>query len=835
MKKITLLLIFFIYSSVSFSQTFLQPGEIIITGYNADNTDQFTFVLLTETTTGTIAKFTDKAWNNTTSTFSGSEGVIVWESDQNLPCGTEITITETVGNIFVPSIGTITNNPTGGFALNASGEQILVFRGATATPVFMYGISFDSTGWTYNAGNNNTTSDLPTTLTLGTSAIDLGGNISNAKYNCTTTTTTANILADAGLTSNWLTSSTRFADLGGCGYTCDVANPCGTITATWASGAWQSGILPDLTKSVVINDYYDTSTQGSFSACSLTISAGNTLFIADNTFIEVQRDVDNSGFINLQTAGSFLQNDNTQNFVNNGAGSSSVTKETAIINNWYEYTYWSSPVTGETIENTFFTTNPDRRFYFNAANFSDLFYEVGNNNTLTAYTASDTLDDIDDNGDDWQYASGIMTPGVGYAATLSPTSFSIGGGSGNNFAHIFSGPFNNGLINVAVVRNDDSSTSAIPDNNWNFIGNPYPSAIDVDLFFAANKYSTSNTEGTLDGSIYLWSQNTPPSDNNNGNQILNFSGSDYAIINGVGETAGGDGVTPTRHIASGQGFFVNYDDYATTPGTVIFNNGMRVKSNNDQFFRYSNTTTSNINNESDNFHVEKLRLNLTSDNGVFNQILIAYNTLATNNFDGSYYDAAKNLSSNTAVKFGSIIDNNPNLFAIQARNISGLNEDEIIPIAFKTSINVATIYTISIDNLEGDFLTNNPIYLKDNLTSTIHDLTASDYNFTSNVGEFNNRFEIVFNNASLGIDNEDISSNNLSIIELENDNVMFKVGQNLKIKTIEIFDTLGKIIYSFKGDNYSETFNLKNLNENLYIAKVTLNNGQTITKKAIKK
>lgn len=834
MKKFTLL-IFFLFTILSFGQTLLQPGEIIITGYNADDADQFTFVLLTETSTGTVVKFTDNSWNNTTSSFSTSEGIIEWQSDQDLPCGTEITITETSGNNFTPSIGEVSNNPTGGFSLNGGGEQILVFRDTTATPFFLYGISFKSTGWTYDPGNNSTTSDLPVSLTLGTSALDLGGNISNAKYNCTTTTTTANILADAGTISNWLTSSTRFSDLGGCGYTCDVSNPCGTTTATWTSGAWQGGVSPDLTKSVIINDNYDTSINGSFSACSLTVSAGNLLIIADNTFVEVQRNVDNNGDINLQTAGSFLQNDNTQSFTNNGAGTSYVTKETATINNWYEYTYWSSPVTGETIENTFFTTNPDRRFYFNAANFSDLFYEVGNNNTLTAYTASDTLDDIDDNGDDWQYASGIMTPGVGYAATLSPTSFSIGGGSGNNFAHIFSGPFNNGLINVAVVRNDDSSTSAIPDNNWNFIGNPYPSAIDVDLFMAANKYSTSNTEGTLDGSIYLWSQNTPPSDNNNGNQILNFSGSDYAIINGVGETAGGDGVTPNRHIASGQGFFVNYDDNATTPGTVIFNNGMRVKSNNDQFFRYSNTTTSNINNESDNFHVEKLRLNLTSDNGVFNQILIVYNTSATNNFDGSYYDAAKNLSSNTAVKFGSIIENNPNLFAIQARNISDLNEDEIVPIAFKTSINVATIYTISIDNLEGDFLTNNPIYLKDNLTSTIHDLTASDYNFTSNVGEFNNRFEIVFNNASLGFDNEEITSNNLSIIELENDNVMFKVGQNLKIKAIEIFDTLGKVIYSFKGDNYSEIYNLKNLNKNLYIAKVTLNNGQTITKKAIKK
>ncbi|HIC32961.1 MAG TPA: T9SS type A sorting domain-containing protein [Flavobacteriaceae bacterium] len=829
------LLLVFLFASFSTYATNLNPGEVIITGYNADNADQFTFVLLVETTAGTVVKFTDKAWNNTTSAFSGSEGIVVWESDQDLPCGTEITITKTAGNIFVPSIGLITNNPTGNFLLNATGEQILVFRGSQASPIFLYGISFRNTGWTYDVANNNTTSDLPPSLTLGTSALDLGANVSNAKYNCTTTTTTANIVADAGIASNWLTSTTRFTNLSGCGYTCDAANPCGTVTATWASGAWQGGILPDLTKTVVLNDNYDTATQTSFSACSLTISAGVTLNISDNTFVEVERNVDNSGTVYVHTAGTFIQNSNVENFINNAAGTSSVIKETALINNWYEYTYWSSPVTGETVEDAFFTANPDRRFYFNAANFADLFYEVGNNNTLTAYSATDTLDDIDDNGDDWQYASGIMTPGVGYAATLSPTSFSIGGGSGNNFAHIFSGPFNNGLINVAVVRNDDSSTSAIPDNNWNFIGNPYPSAIDVDLFMAANQYSTSNTDGTLDGSIYLWSQNTPPSNNNNGNQQLNFSDADYAVINGIGETAGGDGITPTRHIASGQGFFVNYDDNATTPGTVVFNNGMRVKANNNLFFRNSNTATAALNNENDNFHVEKLRLNLTSDNGVFNQILIAYNTLATNDFDGAYYDAVKNLSSNTAVKFGSKILNNPNLFAIQAKNISDLNENEIVPLAFSTSINVATLYTISIVDVQGNFLANNPIYLKDNLNSTIHDLTASDYNFTSVVGEFNNRFEIVFNNASLSIDNNEITSNNLSIIELENDNIMFKVDQNFTIQSIQIFDTLGKEVYNFKGENSTETYNMKELSSSLYIAKVTLNNGQTITKKAIKK
>ena len=64
---------------------------------------------------------------------------------------------------------------------------------------------------------------------------------------------------------------------------------------------------------------------------------------------------------------------------------------------------------------------------------------------------------------------------------------------------------------------------------------------------------------------------------------------------------------------------------------------------------------------------------------------------------------------------------------------------------------------------------------------------------------------------------------------------MFKVDQNFTIQSIQIFDTLGKEVYNFKGENSTETYNMKELSSSLYIAKVTLNNGQTITKKAIKK
>ena len=54
---------------------------------------------------------------------------------------------------------------------------------------------------------------------------------------------------------------------------------------------------------------------------------------------------------------------------------------------------------------------------------------------------------------------------------------------------------------------------------------------------------------------------------------------------------------------------------------------MRTTGNNNQFFRVSNLS-----------EVNKLRLNLTSDNGVFNQILVSYIDGASDSFDGYYYD-----------------------------------------------------------------------------------------------------------------------------------------------------------------------------------------------------
>ncbi|MDA9775049.1 hypothetical protein N9B67_01885 [Algibacter sp.] len=228
--------------------------------------------------------------------------------------------------------------------------------------------------------------------------------------------------------------------------------------------------------------------------CNLTISSTGSLTIADNTYVEVENNltVGASGSIDVQPYGAFVQNDDSSHVINNGT--MSVDKITALMDAWYEYTYWSSPVEGETFENAIDKSEPSRRYIFNGQNFLDATAETNNDGAEL-----DGQYDIDDNGDAWQWVPGNTTTDedffVGPLNSEPPYSFRF----------TFTGDFNNGEYVVPIYRND----SELDDNNWNMIGNPYPSAIDVDLFFNVNVIDipTGNPPmpptGAIDGTIYL--------------------------------------------------------------------------------------------------------------------------------------------------------------------------------------------------------------------------------------------------------------------------------------------------------------------------------------------
>lgn len=588
------------------------------------------------------------------------------------------------------------------------------------------------------------------------------------------------------------------------------AIPC-FISTTWNGTTWSAG-TPDINKNAIIAANYNTTTNSSFSACSLTVNAGFDLRVTNGHYVEVENDVVVNGNIIVDNHGAFKQNSNTSTYTHGLGGTSVVRKETSILNNWYDYTYWCSPISGLTI-GTSPLTDSTMRHWFDASKYEDILAETGNSGVF-----STGHDDIDDNGDDWTFAydSFPMNPGVGFAATHSQTGYS----GARQYTYEFYGIFNNGPLSASIFYN-----GANGDKDWNLIGNPYPCALDFNAFYAANS-------GVVEGAAYLWSHRTAIDPNASGNEAFNFSQNDYAIITAgsgsINNSDNGDGIVPNDYIPSGQGFFIS----GLAIGVVNFDNSMRMAdaTSNNQFFKSTN------NKSKSNDVANKIWVNLTSDNGVFNQVLVAYVDGATNDNDGMAYDATRMLSSGaSSIIYTLIGDDNTNKFAIQGKAVNSLGPDETIKLGFYTSISSATLYKFTLAHIQGDFLNNHAIFLKDHLLNKVHCLSTSDYSFTSEVGEFNNRFEIAFSNQALSVEDALLNKNALTIVQLENDEVQFTATNNLNIKNVAIFDLLGRQLYQFTGNSNQETYKLSNLHNSVFVAKVTLSNGGVITKKAFKK
>lgn len=600
-----------------------------------------------------------------------------------------------------------------------------------------------------------------------------------------------------------------------------------TAYTEWDGTNWSNGI-PNASTIAVLNDDFDTSIavngEDSFTACTLIIDAGATLNITNAKYIQVYNDINLNGSINVSTEAALVQVEETASF-NLGANAEILfAKETTPLQSHYDYTYWSSPLENATIGNGLSEAKPGRKYLFNASQFNDILTEDANTGTFTS-----GFDDIDDDGNDWENVgdSAIMQPGNGYAAMQT----SLGFVSGNRYTYQFihnttenSGGFNSGPIAVDLYVDPTARPAATDYKQWNLLGNPYPCAISTDEFFADNN-------ANLEGVVYLWTHRTLPDENNSGNEQVNFSKDDYAMINGIGGVAANNGgAVPKKYIASGQGFFaISKKSAAASTGYInvpLFNNSMRVIDNNDAFFRTSENEDINI------------RLSLTSDNGAFNQILIGYNDNASKYFDSMYFDAPRNLSTNNPVMFYSIIEDNVDRYAIQGRHTSDLNVDESIPLGIISKIDIATTYTITLNDTQGEFFNENNVYLHDSYLNLYHNLSIQDYHFiieNTNTNEFNDRFEIVFKDQSLSTETFETNTANFTILELDNDQVVFNTNSKLSIQTISIYDLLGRNIYNFSPNMTKATYDLSQLSSAAYLAKISLSNGQTLTKKAIKR
>lgn len=184
----------------------LNPGDIAIIGYHADNPDRLAFVVLSPISAGEVIRFTDNGWTSTNN-FRAGEGGIQYTAPNNLSPGTVISRT---APFTVPGDWALNNSGlgTGSFELAVIGDQVFAFQGDAATPAFIFGLNYNGAGWVASATTSNNTA-LPSSLIDGDTAVNLAPipNRDNGYYNGTATGTREQLRAAICNPTNWVTSS----------------------------------------------------------------------------------------------------------------------------------------------------------------------------------------------------------------------------------------------------------------------------------------------------------------------------------------------------------------------------------------------------------------------------------------------------------------------------------------------------------------------------------------------------------------------------------------------------------------------------------------------------
>ncbi|WP_395053183.1 hypothetical protein [Flavobacterium sp.] len=359
------------------------------------------------------------------------------------------------------------------------------------------------------------------------------------------------------------------------------------------------------------------------------------------------------------------------------------------------------------------------------------------------------------------------------------------------WATIYNGQFtgvpNNGNISFSLTDGGSATT------RHNATGNPYPSAIKIDDFINSN---SSNIEGTL----WFWRKT-----NDDNNPVS------YSTCTTVGSTVNnGHTYINDNLISVGQGFLVQAKSGATE---VNFTNAMRSSDNVNQFFKNSSSQLPT--------NIDRFWLQLKNSSNInFGQQLIAYVDNATTGYDSGKDGLHFN---DNVISLTSVVDNKE--LSIQARPT--FTDYDSFPLNFKT--NVVDVYTISINQLDGLFENNQDIFIKDNDLNTIHNLKTEPYSFSSNAGNFANRFEIQYQYGLLSNINSSFNSDDV-IAFIEKKELIVKSKNNLIIQ-IQIYDATGRVLFDKKDLDTLETkINSINSNQILLLKIKTIDNKIVVKK-----
>ncbi|WP_298139633.1 choice-of-anchor J domain-containing protein [Flavobacterium sp.] len=556
-------------------------------------------------------------------------------------------------------------------------------------------------------------------------------------------------------------------------------------STTWNGISWSNG-LPDNGKRLVFNGTYNPSSDALLvasgtpfilNACSVLVQSGTVTF-PNNYVLNVQNTVNVvAGNLTFQNGASLVQSNDVVNLpgLTNGGNVGNITyqRSTTIVGE-YDYTYWSSPVSPQTLTNMSPDSPNDYYYYFSPAIAN--WVNINSNNLMEA-------------------GKGYIVRAPYYANNTS------------GYTSSFIGVPNSGTITTPIVVGTPGF------GEMNLIGNPYPSSLRA-ISFLSNPLNTN----VVDATMYFWTHNTPITANN-------YTADDYAMFNYSGSVSaspslgvGVNNATPNGFVASGQSFFIKG---INSGGNVTFQNNMRGSGySNSQFFRSSEEISPSIENEIVDLERNRFWLDIFNNEGAFKQTMVGYIEQATNDLDRGFDGLTFN--SGNVINFYSLI-NPTTIVGIQGRALP-FEIADVVPLGYSTTLN--GIFQIQLSNYDGLFI-NQDIYLRDKVLNVVHNLKLGNYIFNTLQGTFNDRFEIIYQNNALHTD--EFNAN--SVVLYKPDELLHINSGNKTMKELKVFDMRGRLIATKENIFSSETtLDLGKTNQVLLI-QITTDDLIVVTKK----
>lgn len=413
-------------------------------------------------------------------------------------------------------------------------------------------------------------------------------------------------------------------------------------------------------------------------------------------------------------------------------------------------------------------------------------------------------------------------------------------------------------IDFRGLPNDGDININVTNGNWYLLGNPYPSAFNLNQFISDNKDLILN--------VYFFEVYDA-----NTHQLSEYQ-SGYGVytpgstVTGVGTyvrpseynmfTHGGVSISDPSYIAPGAGTSIPFGPFlpvgqgfwieTKAAGTIKFKNSQRVfRKNIDNNFVSSignmvaRTSSSYSNNENweEIPNVAGIDYTQFSKKPKQNFAVSAKSQSGASNiafvFDANSqkgYNQLEDSFADTSTNFAVYIPKEDNNLIVSGQPF---DIDERIPVTIKSNVERVVDFEIKSTDY---FDMSNEIYLHDKNSDTYYDIKSNVAQINVPAGITANRFEVTFKRDSrLSNDNEFL---NKAFVVLQNNSLKQLTINNpeaLTITAAELYDIQGKAVLIKKslGSDSNYTFSTSGLAEGVYIVKISTLNGNNVSKKVV--